>query len=95
MNYIHNNLMLLTAVLFIGILAGILPKGRFQQLIGASCYKWQSEACLMILIWFLLIQKYEVNEAISKIIVGTSYFIVVVAQVHFIRIRRMIKRGSK
>ena len=49
----------------------------------------------MILIWFLVIQKYEVNEAISRIIVGTSYFIVVVAQVHFIRITRILKRGSK
>ena len=95
MAFIHNSLMLLTTVLFIGILTGILPKGRFQQFIGASCYKWQLEACLMILIWFLLIQKYEVHEVISRIIVGTGYFIVVVAQIHFIRITRMLNRGSK
>ena len=95
MAFIHNNLMLLTTVLFIGVLTGILPKGRFQQFIGASCYKWQLEACLMILIWFLLIQKYEVHEAISSFIVCSAYFIVIVAQIHFIRITRMLRRGNK
>lgn len=95
MAFIHNNLTLLTTVFFIGILTGILPKGRFQQFIGAICYKWQLEACLVILIWFLLIQKYEVHEAISSFIVCSAYFIVIVAQIHFIRTSRYRKKENE